>query len=217
MSYDGEAENAHGALLSERGLRREGGRRARGSRGLANADEKLGYSHAATGAYEGARKSERREVTGSHGANDAKSRRGCRWGVGVAPADGWIDQRSRAKIVGMANELQLTPRLIGQTEKAMNAILDRLLAGSGVSEPQWVALVLASSGEPQPRPEPVQALIAHGLLDGDGRVTDAGAAFRDRIGAQVSEVVHRLWGDLPPADLATTARVLETVRLRATA
>ena len=38
-------------------------------------------------------------------------------------------------------------RLLGQTEKAANAILDRLLAGTGVTEPQWVALSLLATSE----------------------------------------------------------------------
>src|SRR3954464_8495538 len=32
--------------------------------------------------------------------------------------------------------------VIGQTEKALNAILDRHLAGTGLTEPQWVTLTL---------------------------------------------------------------------------
>src|SRR6202022_3264987 len=34
-------------------------------------------------------------------------------------------------------------QLLGQTEKALNAILAQLLAGTGVTEPQWVTLTLA--------------------------------------------------------------------------
>jgi hypothetical protein len=36
-----------------------------------------------------------------------------------------------------------TTQLIGQTEKTPNAILGRLLAGTGLSEPQWVTLTVA--------------------------------------------------------------------------
>ncbi|HEX3831588.1 MAG TPA: hypothetical protein VHW04_06425 [Solirubrobacteraceae bacterium] len=35
-----------------------------------------------------------------------------------------------------------SPQVIGQTEKALNAILKKLLAGTGLSEPQWVTLTL---------------------------------------------------------------------------
>jgi hypothetical protein len=36
--------------------------------------------------------------------------------------------------------------LIGQTEKTLNAILDRQLAGTGITEPQWVTLTLTVVG-----------------------------------------------------------------------
>src|SRR5690348_5292573 len=52
---------------------------------------------------------------------------------------------------------RFTPQILGQTEKALNAILDRHLAGTGVSEPQWVALTLAViSGGALPRDELVE-------------------------------------------------------------
>jgi hypothetical protein len=37
----------------------------------------------------------------------------------------------------------LSTRVIGQAEKTLNAILDRQLAGTGLTEPQWVILTLA--------------------------------------------------------------------------
>jgi hypothetical protein len=33
-------------------------------------------------------------------------------------------------------------QVLGQTEKALNAILARQLAGTGLTEPQWVTLTL---------------------------------------------------------------------------
>jgi hypothetical protein len=36
--------------------------------------------------------------------------------------------------------------ILGQTEKALNAILDRQLAGTGLTEPQWVTLTLTIAG-----------------------------------------------------------------------
>jgi hypothetical protein len=39
-----------------------------------------------------------------------------------------------------------SPALIGQTEKALNAILERQLAGTGITEPQWVTLTLTVVG-----------------------------------------------------------------------
>jgi hypothetical protein len=69
VEYEKVVENAHGALLSEGGDCEGDGRTERVARpdGLANADGATGYSHAATEAYEEARKSKRREVTRGHG------------------------------------------------------------------------------------------------------------------------------------------------------
>ena len=36
------------------------------------------------------------------------------------------------------------PQLIGETEKTLNALLRRLLQGTGLTEPQWVTLRLAN-------------------------------------------------------------------------
>jgi hypothetical protein len=131
-------------------------------------------------------------------------------------------------------------QLIGQTEKTMNAILDRLLAGPGLTEPQWVMLTLAvTSGGPVDRDqfvarvvgaakygeadvqEGISELAAAGLLDapeGDGptvAVTEAGKQLHARIRVGVAEITERLWGDLPPEDLTIAGRVLATVLERA--
>ena len=46
----------------------------------------------------------------------------------------------------------LSTRVIGQAEKTLNAILARLLEGTGLTEPEWVILTLAAtSGEPAER------------------------------------------------------------------
>ena len=136
-----------------------------------------------------------------------------------------------------ANPTFGTP-VIGQTEKALNAILDRELAGTGLTEPQWVTLTLTlmSRGTLE-RDQLVErvagalkvddtAALAHiedlaaaGLVD-DGTpvtVTDAGAELHGRIRAIVTEITQRLWGDLPEEDLATAGRVLGTVLARANA
>jgi hypothetical protein len=131
----------------------------------------------------------------------------------------------------------LSTQVIGQTEKALNAILKRELAGSGVSEPQWVTLTLAVvSGGSIDRDEltrrvagslkladgEVRELIAE--LDGAGllseasqavTVTEAGAQLHARVRAAVGEITARLWGDLPADELQTAGRVLSTVLERA--
>jgi hypothetical protein len=131
-------------------------------------------------------------------------------------------------------------QLIGQTEKALNAILDEQLTGTGLTEPQWVTLTIAvmsrgtidrsayvsrvadalkiSESEAQAR---IEELAAAQLLelprDDDSlvRVTDAGSQLHGRIRANVTAITQRLWGDLPADDLTTAGRVLGTVLDRA--
>jgi DNA-binding MarR family transcriptional regulator len=132
-------------------------------------------------------------------------------------------------------------QLIGQTEKTLNAILDRLLDGA-VSEPEWVSLVLiAGSGGTADRDEftsrvahalkadrqtaacHVGQLAAKGLVfstPGAGSavtLTEAGQQLLGRIRKQVGDVTERLWGDLPRPDLDVAGRVLSTVLERAEA
>jgi hypothetical protein len=137
----------------------------------------------------------------------------------------------------MPSSPQFSPRLLGQTEKGLNAILARLLAGSGLTEPQWVTLnIAATMDESLRRPQftsrvagvfkvddeeaytHVAALIERGFLaleaDDVIAVTDAGRTFRSAVADQTADVTERLWGDLPVEELDTAARVLGTVLSR---
>jgi DNA-binding MarR family transcriptional regulator len=133
-------------------------------------------------------------------------------------------------------------QVIGQTEKALNAILERQLAGTGLTEPQWVTLTLTvvgggtverddlvgrvagalKVGEAQAR-APITELAAAQLLEGSDAegspvsVTDAGRHLHGQIRTAVAQITERLWGDLPAEDLATAGRVLSTVLARANA
>jgi DNA-binding MarR family transcriptional regulator len=128
---------------------------------------------------------------------------------------------------------------IGQTEKALTAILNRELAGTGVTERQWVTLVVtAAVGGTVDHDELVvrlasllkvteaeadahiTALAAAELLQTTGgespvTLTGAGRKLHGQVGAAVAEITERLWGDLPSDDLATAARVLSTILERA--
>jgi hypothetical protein len=132
--------------------------------------------------------------------------------------------------------------ILGQTEKALNAILDRQLVGTGLTEPQWVTLSLTvisggtvdrdqligrvagvlKVGEAEAQAH-ITELAAAQLLharDGDGSpvtLTDAGQQLHGRIRTAVTQITQRLWGDLPAEDLATAGRVLSTVLARANA
>lgn len=134
------------------------------------------------------------------------------------------------------------PQVLGQTEKALNAILDRRLAGTGLTEHQWITLTLTVVGggtvdrdqlvgrvagalkvsEPAAQAR-IAELVAVQLLkapDGEGlpvQVTDAGQQLYGEIRADVAEITQRLWGDLPADDLATAGRVLSTILARADA
>lgn len=130
-------------------------------------------------------------------------------------------------------------QLIGQTEKTLNAILGRLLADTGLSEPQWVTLTVAvtsggsverrpfvdriagalkiSEDEAQARIDELAARQLFELDDSTVTVTDAGRQLQGRIRGAVGEITDRLWGDLPAEGLAVAARVLSTVLERATA
>jgi hypothetical protein len=133
--------------------------------------------------------------------------------------------------------------LVGQTEKALNAILDRQLAATGITEPQWVTLTLTVTGtagggdvdrEELVRrvsrttrsgraavAERIAELTAAGLLDeaGGGRVraSHAGRAQWQQVRTALAPVTQGLWGDLPAGDLAAAARVLNAVLQRADA
>jgi hypothetical protein len=127
-------------------------------------------------------------------------------------------------------------QLIGQTEKALNAILNQLLAGTDVTESDWVVLNLTamtngtSSEDLNLRVagtlkididvagDTVGALLDRGLLDAtDDRVvlSNDGTTLLTDVRSRVVELTGRLWGDLDPADLQTAARVLALVLSRA--
>lgn len=131
-------------------------------------------------------------------------------------------------------------QLIGQTEKALNAILDRHLTGTGITEPQWVTLTLTVLGQapltrdalteraahalkttPATVHERLAELTAAGLLHttpgGAVEVTEHGKAQWNRVRAAITQTTQTLWGDLPPDDLAIAGRVLNTVLSRANA
>jgi len=132
-------------------------------------------------------------------------------------------------------------QLLGRTEKTLNAILGQLLAGSGVTEPQWVALTLAvTSGGEIDRDTyaskvagalrvseahagaQITELAAARLLEpasggGPITVTESGRQLYQRVRAATETITQGMWGDLPAADLQAAGRVLRTVLDRADA
>ena len=132
-------------------------------------------------------------------------------------------------------------RVIGQAEKTLNAILGRELAGTGLTEPQWVILTLAVSGGGAADRDRFTSMVADALKisEADARariaemvdaqwlqvtgaepavtVTAAARRLHSQIGATIAGITQRLWGDLPADDLATAGRVLAIVTERASA
>jgi hypothetical protein len=132
----------------------------------------------------------------------------------------------------------LTPRVIGQAEKTLNAFLDRQLAGTGLDENDWVILTLTVTGGGTAVPDQLTRQVAGALKisEADARarigelvaagimarsemitVADAGRQLHSRITAFTAEITRRLWGDLPEEDLATAGRILTIITERANA
>ena len=142
----------------------------------------------------------------------------------------------------MSTDPTLTPQIIGQAEKTMNAILFRLLAGPGLTEAQWITLTLTAAGGEATGRGQLAAQVAHGLKASEAqarehlaslvaaqlvqdpgddaepvRFTAAGAQVFGQIRGATTEITKRLWGDLPAEDLATAGRVLSIITERANA
>ena len=135
----------------------------------------------------------------------------------------------------------LTPRVIGQAEKTLNAILARLLAGTGLTEPGWVILTLAVTSGGTAGLEEFTRTVADALkisgTEAGARIGDlvtaqqlqitggapavavtvAGRELHSRISTATAEIIQRLWGDLPAEDLATAGRLLAIITERANA
>jgi hypothetical protein len=115
--------------------------------------------------------------------------------------------------------------------------MSRVLADTGASFQQWVALTItAGAGDAIGRSRLLEAvagalvntveaeaavveLEARGLLepasDSDVGLTGPGRELHERISAAVAQASAPLYADLPPADLAAARRVLRTITERA--
>jgi len=132
----------------------------------------------------------------------------------------------------------LTGQQIGEAENAIRAVLDELLAETGTTFHQWVALRVLAATDSGLEPDRLVARMASGLkvepsfvlgaigqLEAEELVsaaevvalTDAGRARHRRIQEGVDRITRRLYGELPVDDLVTTRRVLAIVTERANA
>jgi hypothetical protein len=127
---------------------------------------------------------------------------------------------------------------IGRSESRLRAVMYRVLADTGGTFHQWVALsITASHGGATGRAQliglvtdavadaveaeaAVVELEAYGLLErsseSDVAITDAGHERHQRISAAIVQTTAPLYADLPPEDLVATQRVLRTITERAT-
>jgi hypothetical protein len=133
----------------------------------------------------------------------------------------------------------LNPQIVGQAENAHLPVLQRSLAGTGITKNQWIALSLAMRAggtiqsdrlvaqvtgalkvqETDARAA-VTELTASALLEdlpgeaGRVGVTLEGRGQFERIRSANADVVARAYGGIPAEDLATAARVLITITTR---
>jgi DNA-binding MarR family transcriptional regulator len=142
----------------------------------------------------------------------------------------------------MATTPTLNPQVIGRAEHALGALMNRVLATTGGTFHQWVALNLAAvSGGTIGRDQllgrmtgalklddatalaAVAELTAAQLLEAlpgeEARVglTDTGQARYRQLRTAIDQLTARLYGDLPADDLATATRVLAVMTTRANA
>ena len=125
------------------------------------------------------------------------------------------------------------PQLIGETEKTLNALLGRFLAGTELTEPQWVTLRLADllggaggaagltaavadRGHFPDASALVTGLTDRGLLD-NGRLTPAGRRVTAAVQDTITTETAAIWDDLPADDVTAATRVLNEVVTRARA
>jgi hypothetical protein len=121
------------------------------------------------------------------------------------------------------------PQLIGETEKTINEILRRILRGTGLTEPHWVSLRLATQLDVDAdglalavadrahfadAAGLVGELAGRGLLD-DGRLTPDGHRLVRSVQAEIAETTAPVWDDLQADDVDAAARLLNDIVSRA--
>jgi hypothetical protein len=116
------------------------------------------------------------------------------------------------------------PQLIGQTEKALNAVLRSILADHRLTEAHWVTLRLTSQFDgagslsdfigDRAQFSNASALLSwltqRGLVTGD-QLTDAGNATVAAIGRRIAELTEPVWAMLNTDDTAAAERLLNVV------
>ncbi|CAG6398771.1 MarR family transcriptional regulator [Streptomyces cocklensis] len=130
-------------------------------------------------------------------------------------------------------------RTLALTHYAARGVLEYVLARYGITFQQQVALRAAVTADTPQTPDELvtevrgslkadpagirvalDELLARQLLVADGahlRPTDAGRDLLAAVGAETAPISARIWGGIPPEDLAAAGRVLALVTERANA
>jgi len=129
--------------------------------------------------------------------------------------------------------MTLNPQIVGQAENAHGAIMDLVLAGTGLNRDRWVALSLITFANgtiavdalvgrmtgalkitPGTARDAVASLEAAGLLTSDSdevTITEAGRTIVATVHGTTGPILARAYADVPADDLATAARVLVAI------
>jgi hypothetical protein len=132
----------------------------------------------------------------------------------------------------MTTTASLNPQILGQAENAHRALLEKVLVGTGVDYPGWVALKLTAVG-PAATLEQLAArvaaatklpafrvavaydtLVSAGLIEvreGTLALTPFGSALHDKVSADIAGVLGRVYGQVSAEELAVTGRVLGAI------
>lgn len=116
------------------------------------------------------------------------------------------------------------PQLIGQTEKALNALLQIVLSGRDLTERQWVSLRLASQLDDGDDLDTFVAARLHdpdvgrflaslrdrGLIAGSA-LSATGAALVAEIGREIADLTGPLWEGIDERETQAATRVLNHV------
>jgi len=135
--------------------------------------------------------------------------------------------------------MELNPQILGRAENAHRALLERVLAGTGVSYGGWIALSLAAGGNDPSREQLLErmsgalkvdrgsaqqilARLAAAKLpepmpddDSPARLSGTGQELYRQARAEIAESIGRVYSDIPPKDLETAGRVLIALTARA--
>jgi hypothetical protein len=130
------------------------------------------------------------------------------------------------------NTPTLNPQIVGQAENAHGAIMNVVLAGTGLNRDRWVALTLTMAGggatdragliarmtgalkiTEETAQATINELTDAGLLAGTDQIvaTEAGRTLFAKVRGDIGPIIERAYAGIPAEDLQTAARVLMAV------